>query len=133
MRPPRAVRAPRWIGAHKVTPDGYSVPISGSITAQTRDKTIRNDHHFSKGADHLPLTGATCRVDIELADLHPKRPRIKSVIGSMLRRHVSRGLAFALQCVMAACSGCASSERLASLRDSLGGRGPRQASSGRRL
>ncbi len=59
------------VRVHKVTQEGDSEPIGGSITVQTRGETSRYDIMLAKGQITLPLTGATCRVDIELADLHP--------------------------------------------------------------
>jgi hypothetical protein len=59
------------VRVHKVTQEGDSEPIGGSITVQTRDETSRYDIMLAKGQLTLPLTGATCRVDIAPADLHP--------------------------------------------------------------
>jgi hypothetical protein len=52
-----------------VTSAGDSEPIGGSITVQTGDETMRYDIQLAKGLVILPLTGATCRVDIEPADI----------------------------------------------------------------
>ena len=71
-----AVFEPRLVGArrvpqelkvrvHKVTTDGDSEPIGGSITVQTGGETRRYDIKLANGQVTLPLTGATCRVDIE--------------------------------------------------------------------
>jgi hypothetical protein len=68
-------RAPHQlkVRVHKVTPDGDSEPISGSITVQTRDETSRNDIMLAKGQITLPLTGATCRVDIEPTEIPDRK------------------------------------------------------------
>jgi hypothetical protein len=52
-----------------VTHDGDSEPIGGSITVQTRGETSRYDIMLAKGQVTLPLTGATCRVDIEPTEM----------------------------------------------------------------
>jgi amino acid permease/DNA-binding transcriptional ArsR family regulator len=64
---PAARRTPRQlkVRVHKVTSDGDSEPIGGSITVQTGDETKRYDIKLAKGQVTLPLTGATYRVDIE--------------------------------------------------------------------
>jgi amino acid permease/predicted transcriptional regulator len=72
---PRLGPAPRQkphqlkVRVHKVTSAGDSEPIGGSITVQTGDETMRYDIQLAKGLVILPLTGATCRVDIEPADI----------------------------------------------------------------
>jgi len=56
-----------------VTADGDSEPIGGSITVQTGDETKTYDITLAKGQVTMPLTGATCRVDIEPTQIrHPK-------------------------------------------------------------
>jgi amino acid permease len=61
------------IRVHKVTPDGDSEPIGGSITVQAGGETRTYDIQLAKGQVTLPLTGATCRVDIQPVELrHPK-------------------------------------------------------------
>jgi hypothetical protein len=52
-----------------VTPEGDSDPIGGSVTVQTGGETKRFDIKLAKGRVVLPLTGATFRVDIELAEM----------------------------------------------------------------
>jgi hypothetical protein len=64
---PAAVR--ESFGVRKVTNEGDSEPIGGSVTVQTRDQTSRYDIMLAKGQITLPLTGATCRVDIEPAEM----------------------------------------------------------------
>jgi amino acid permease/predicted transcriptional regulator len=56
-----------WV--HRVTPEGDSDPIGGSVTVQTGGETKRFDIKLAKGRVVLPLTGATFRVDIELAEM----------------------------------------------------------------
>jgi len=53
------------VTVHKVTSDGDSEPMDGSITVQTGSETKTYDIKLAKGQVTLPLTGATCRVDIE--------------------------------------------------------------------
>lgn len=48
-----------------MTSDGDSEPMDGSITVQTGSETKTYDIKLAKGQVTLPLTGATCRVDIE--------------------------------------------------------------------
>jgi len=62
---PRQTPRQLKVRVHKVTSDGDSEPISGSITVQTGDETKRYDIKLAKGQVTLPLTGATYRVDIE--------------------------------------------------------------------
>jgi hypothetical protein len=66
---PRQIPHQLKVRIHKVTHDGDSEPIGGSITVQTRGKTSRYDIMLAKGQVTLPLTGATCRVDIEPAEM----------------------------------------------------------------
>jgi len=70
---PRRLPHQLKVRAHKVTSDGDSEPIGGSITVQTGDETKRYDIKLAKGQVTMPLTGATCRVDIEPTQIrHPK-------------------------------------------------------------
>ncbi len=71
---PAARQIPRHlkVRVHKVTSDGDSEPIGGSITVQTSGAARRYDIKLAKGQVTLPLTGATCRVDIEPTELNPK-------------------------------------------------------------
>jgi amino acid permease len=64
-RPPREVKI--WV--HRVTPEGDSEAIGGSMTVQTAAATKRFDIKLAKGQVILPVTGATCRVDIELTEM----------------------------------------------------------------
>ena len=83
--PDEPQQAPRQlkVRVHKVTPDGDSEPIGGSITVQTRDETSRYDIMLAKGQVTVPLTGATCRVDIEPAEMR----NLKSQNQKALQRH----------------------------------------------
>jgi len=67
--PPRQIPRQLKVRVHKVTSDGDSEPIGGSITVQTGGATKRYDIKLAKGQVTLPLTGATCRVDIEPAEI----------------------------------------------------------------
>jgi hypothetical protein len=66
---PRQTPRQLKVRVHKVTSDGDSEPIGGSITVQTGDATKRYDIKLAKGQVILPLNGATCRVDIEPTDI----------------------------------------------------------------
>jgi hypothetical protein len=70
---PRQIPRQLKVRVHKVTPDGDSEPIGGSITVQVGGETSRYDIQLAKGQVTLLLTGATCRVDIQPVELrHPK-------------------------------------------------------------
>jgi hypothetical protein len=69
---PRQIPHHLKVRVHKVTHDGDSEPIGGSITVQTRGETSRHDIMLAKGQVTLPFTDATCRVDIEPTELNPK-------------------------------------------------------------
>ena len=56
-----------------MTADGDSEPIGGSITVRTGGATRRYDIKLAKGQVTLPLTGATCRVDIEPAEIPDRK------------------------------------------------------------
>jgi amino acid permease len=61
------------IQVHTVTPGGGSEPIGGSITVQAGGETKTYDIQLAKGQVTLPLTGATCQVDIQPTEIrHPK-------------------------------------------------------------
>jgi hypothetical protein len=62
---PRQVPRQLKVRVHKATSDGDSEPIGGSITVRTGGATRRYDIKLAKGQVTLPLTGATCCVDIE--------------------------------------------------------------------
>jgi len=76
---PAVARSPRQspqqlkVRAHAVTPEGDSEPIGGSITVQAGGETKTYDIQLAKGQVTQPLTGATCRVNIQPAEIrHPK-------------------------------------------------------------
>jgi hypothetical protein len=50
-----------------VTPDGDSEPISGAVTVQTVRETKRFDLELARGLVTLPVTDASCRVEVELS------------------------------------------------------------------
>jgi amino acid permease len=54
---------------HRVTPDGDSEAIGGSMTVQTGGETKRFDIKLAKGQVILPVTDTACRVDIELTEM----------------------------------------------------------------
>jgi hypothetical protein len=61
------------VQVHTVTPGGDSEPIGGSITVQAGGETNTYDIQLAKGQVTLPLTGATCQVDIQPTEIrHPK-------------------------------------------------------------
>lgn len=62
---PRQIPRQLKVRVHKATSDGDSEPIGGSIAVQTGGATRRYDIKLAKGQVTLPLTGTTCRVDIE--------------------------------------------------------------------
>jgi len=68
-QPPQQLK----VRVHAVTPGGDSEPIGGSITIQTGGETKTYDIQLAKGQVTLPLTGTTCRVDIQPAEIrHPE-------------------------------------------------------------
>ncbi len=76
---PALARSPRQtpqnlkVQVHTVTPGGDSEPIGGSITVQAGGETKTYDIQLAKGQVTLPLTGATCQVDIQPTEIrHPK-------------------------------------------------------------
>jgi amino acid permease/DNA-binding transcriptional ArsR family regulator len=72
-RSPRQIPQQLKVQVHKVTPGGDSEPIGGSITVQVGGETRTYDIQLAKGQVTLPLTGATCRVDIQPVELrHPQ-------------------------------------------------------------
>jgi amino acid permease/predicted transcriptional regulator len=62
---PREVKI--WV--HRVTPDGESEAIGGSMTVQAGGTTRRFDIKLAKGQVSLPVTDATCQMDIELTEM----------------------------------------------------------------
>jgi amino acid permease len=67
----RAGGSPRQLKVriHRVTPDGDSEAIGGSLTVQTGGETKRFDIRLAKGQVILPIVDATCRVDIEPTEM----------------------------------------------------------------
>jgi amino acid permease len=59
---------------HRVTPEGDSEAIGGSILTQTGGQTRRFDIKLANGQVVLPVTDAACRVDIALADTRDGKP-----------------------------------------------------------
>jgi amino acid permease/predicted transcriptional regulator len=70
---PRQIPRQLKVWVHKVTPDGDSEPIGGSITVQAGGETKTYDIKLAKGQVTLPLTGGPCLVDIEPTETH--RPK----------------------------------------------------------
>jgi hypothetical protein len=61
------------VRVHKVTQEGDSEPIGGSITVHAGGETKTYDIQLAKGQVTQPLTGATCQVDMQPAEIrHPK-------------------------------------------------------------
>jgi predicted transcriptional regulator len=67
----RAQATPRdlRVRVHRVTPQGDSEAIGGSMTVQSGGETKRFDIELTKGEVIVPVTNATCRVDIELTEI----------------------------------------------------------------
>jgi amino acid permease/predicted transcriptional regulator len=57
------------IRVHRVTPEGDSEAIGGSVTVKTSGEAKRFDIKLAKGQVILPMTAASCRVDIELSEM----------------------------------------------------------------
>jgi amino acid permease/predicted transcriptional regulator len=57
------------VRVHRVTPEGDSEAIGGSMTVQSGGETKRFDIELTKGEVVVPVTNATCRVDIELTEI----------------------------------------------------------------
>jgi amino acid permease/DNA-binding transcriptional ArsR family regulator len=76
---PTAAPSPRHppqqlkVRVHTVTPGGDSEPIGGSITVQAGVETKTYDIQLANGQVTQPLTGATCRVDIQPTEI--RRPK----------------------------------------------------------
>jgi amino acid permease len=68
-QPPQQLK----VRVHTVTPEGDSEPIGGSITVQVGVETKTYDIQLANGQVTQPLTGATCRVDIQPTEIrHPQ-------------------------------------------------------------
>jgi amino acid permease len=70
---PRQIPRQLKVRVHKATSDGDSEPIGGSIAVRTGGATRRYDMKLAKGQVILPLTGATCRVDIEPTEIPDRK------------------------------------------------------------
>jgi amino acid permease len=57
------------VRVHRVTPEGGSEAIGGSMTVEAGGETKRFDIKLAEGQVVLPVTAATCRVDIELTEM----------------------------------------------------------------
>jgi amino acid permease/predicted transcriptional regulator len=57
------------VRVHRVTPEGDSEAIGGSMTVETGGETKRFDMKLAKGQLILPMTDTACRVDIELTEM----------------------------------------------------------------
>jgi hypothetical protein len=72
---PAVARSPRQspqqlkVRVHAVTPEGDSEPIGGSITVHAGGETKTYDIQLANGQVTQPLTGATCRVNIQPAEI----------------------------------------------------------------
>jgi amino acid permease len=69
---PRGVKT--WV--HRVTPDGDSEPISGSVTVRTGRETKRFAPDLARGPVTLPVIDAVCRVDVELTETRDATPTL---------------------------------------------------------
>ena len=61
------------VWAHKVTPEGDSEGVAGSLHVRQGDKTKEFDLKLSKGQVILPVAPGTCQVDITLAEASDAR------------------------------------------------------------
>jgi amino acid permease len=69
---PRGVKT--WV--HRVTPEGDSEPISGSVTVRTGRETKRFAPDLARGPVTLPVIDAACRVDVELTETRDATPTL---------------------------------------------------------
>jgi amino acid permease/predicted transcriptional regulator len=67
---PREVK----IVVHRLTPEGDAEAIGGSVSVQTGGEVRRFDLELAKGQVVVPVTEATCRVDIEFTGMRDARP-----------------------------------------------------------
>jgi predicted transcriptional regulator len=65
----RAIPRELKVWVHRVTPEGDSEAIGGSVTVQTGGETKRFDIELAKGQVIVPVADGTCRVDIELIEM----------------------------------------------------------------
>jgi hypothetical protein len=64
----RAIPRELKLRVHRVMPDGDSEAVGGSVTVQTGGETKRFDIELAKGQVIVPVSDATCRVDIDLTE-----------------------------------------------------------------
>jgi len=62
------------VWAHKVTPEGESEGISGSVRVRQGEQTDEFDLKLSKGQVVLPVAPGACQVDITLAEASHEQP-----------------------------------------------------------
>ena len=70
---PRGVKT--WV--HRITADGDSEPISGSVTVQCGAETKRFDLDLARGPVTVPVTDAIARVDVELTEMREATPVVR--------------------------------------------------------
>jgi amino acid permease len=74
FRPEESAATQLKVWAHKVTPEGDSEGIAGSLHVRQGDKTEEFDLKLSKGQVVLQVAPGTCQVDITLAEASDTRP-----------------------------------------------------------
>ena len=74
FRPEASSATQLKVWAHKVTPEGDSEGIAGSLRVRQGEKTKEFDLKVSKGQVVLPVAPGTCQVDITLAEASDTRP-----------------------------------------------------------
>ena len=74
FRPEASAATQLKVWAHKVTPEGDSEGIAGSLRVRQGEKTKEFDLKVSKGQVVLPVAPGTCQVDITLAEASDTRP-----------------------------------------------------------
>jgi amino acid permease len=74
FRPEISAATQLKVWAHKVTSEGDSEGIAGSLRVRQGDKTKEFDLKLSKGQVILPVAPGTCQVDITLAEASDTRP-----------------------------------------------------------
>jgi hypothetical protein len=73
FRPEASAATQLKVWAHKVTSEGDSEGIAGSLRVRQGDKTNEFDLKLSKGQVILPVAPGTCQVDITLAEASDAR------------------------------------------------------------
>jgi uncharacterized membrane protein len=74
FRPEISAATQLKVWAHKITSEGDSEGIAGSLRVRQVDKTKDFDLKLSKGQVILPVAPGTCQVDITLAEASDTRP-----------------------------------------------------------